>query len=266
VQPPNSFADIHCHLLPDVDDGAVSWDESLAMARLAVADGTSVVVATPHQLGSYAENTGEKIRKLSARLQQLLDEQGVALRVLPGADVRIEPDMIRKIRSGEVVTLADRGRYVLLELPHELYIPLERLIGNFKAAGLVAILSHPERNRGILARPDVLEPLVDSGCLLQVTAGSLVGSFGPQVRCFAERLVSEGFVHFVATDAHGAQSRRPLMGRAFQRVAQIAGERAADELCCTNPARVVADQLVPRARRRSPSGGLTGWFRRGKAG
>ena len=156
-----AFVDIHCHLLPELDDGAGDWDESLAMARLAVSEGIRTVIATPHQLGSYGRNRGDAIRAQVARLRQLLDDHGVPLEVLPGADVRIEPDLVGKIRSGDVVTLADHRRYVLLELPHEVYLPLDRLLGELKVAGLVGILSHPERNQGILGQPRVLEGLLD---------------------------------------------------------------------------------------------------------
>jgi len=266
VQDSHVFVDIHCHLLPGIDDGAVGWDESLAMARLAVDDGISTVVATPHQLGSYSRNAGETIRASCRQLQEFFDQRGVALHVVPGADVRIEPDLIRKVDTGEVVTLGDHRRYVLLELPHELYFSLDRLLRDLRAAGLIGILSHPERNLGILGQPHVVEPLVDAGCLLQVTAGSLTGSFGPQVGNFAEWLVLQGFVHFVATDAHGAKSRRPLMSRAFERVAQVAGHKTALELCSGNPARVVANQMVAQGRRKPTGLGWAGWFRWGRAG
>ncbi len=266
MQDPGAFVDIHCHMLPGIDDGAADWAESLAMARLAAADGISTVVATPHQLGSYARNDGDAIRASCRQFQELLDREGIPLRVLPGGDVRIEPDLVRKVRTGEVVTLADHRRYVLLELPHEIYFPLDRLLRDLHAVGLVGVLSHPERNLGILGQPQVVEPLVSAGCLLQLTAGSLVGTFGPQVRDLTEWLVLQGFAHFVATDAHGSQSRRPLMSRAFERVAQIAGNRMATELCCVNPRRVVANQVVAPGRRKSRGRGLGGWLRWGKAG
>lgn len=264
VPDPEPFVDIHCHLLPGLDDGAAGWDESLAMAELAVAEGISTVVATPHQLGNYGRNRGATIRAGTAELQELLCRRGIALTVLPGADVRVEPDLIAKIRSGDVLTLADRGRYVLLELPHEVYLPLDRLLSALDAAGLVGILSHPERNQGILARRAVLDPLVDAGCLLQVTAGSLVGTFGPHVKAFTEWLLGQGLVHFIATDAHGAKSRRPLMRRAFDRAAELAGDRAAREMCCENPAAVVNDKHVLRGGRKPRGLGLGGWFRRCK--
>ena len=119
VSVPDSLplVDIHCHLLPAIDDGATDSAESLAMARLAVADGITTVIVTPHQLGNYGRNAGEAIRTQCRQLQEFLDGHGVALQVLPGADVRIEPDMIRRIRAGDVLTLADRRKHVLLEVP-----------------------------------------------------------------------------------------------------------------------------------------------------
>ncbi|MFP6675716.1 MAG: CpsB/CapC family capsule biosynthesis tyrosine phosphatase, partial [Pirellulaceae bacterium] len=108
------FFDIHCHLAPGIDDGSKSWDDSLAMARMAERDGIGTVVCTPHQLGTYRHNRGTEIRALVAELQTTLQSAGLGLKVLPGADVRIEPDMISLIKSGEVLTLADGGIFVLL--------------------------------------------------------------------------------------------------------------------------------------------------------
>jgi len=122
------FVDIHCHMLPGLDDGAVNLGVSLAMAEMAVADGIATVVATPHQLGNYARNRGDTIRAYVARFQRELDARRIPLRVLPGADVRIEPDMVERLVGGDVVSLADLRRHVLLELPHELYVPLEGLL------------------------------------------------------------------------------------------------------------------------------------------
>ena len=244
-----SFVDIHCHLLPGIDDGAKDWDESLAMARLAVEDGTATIIATPHQLGSFSANGGDAIRRLVAELQQRLDAARIPLKVLPGADVRIEPELVERLTRGEVLTLGDHRRHVLLELPHELYLPLEPLLEQLSRRKITGILSHPERNQGILRQPEVLAPLVEAGCLLQTTAGSLCGSFGPVCQQFCEWLLAEGMVHFVATDAHGVRSRRPLMQRAFNRVVELCGEATAIDLCSGNPGQVAAGQPVAAGRR-----------------
>jgi protein-tyrosine phosphatase len=260
-----SFVDIHCHVLPAVDDGARDWDEALTMAGLAAADGTTTIIATPHQLGSFGHIRGDAIRRAVAELRQRLAAADVPVKVLPGADVRIDDALVERVLSGDVLTLGDHGRHVLLELPHELYLPLESLVERLARHQLVAILSHPERNEGILCRPDVLEPLVEAGCLLQVTAGSLCGSFGHGCQQLAESLVVGGLAHLVATDAHGAKSRRPLMRRAFDRVIQLADAETAVALCCKNPALVAAGRHVELRRRVVPRGKRPWWPKKSAA-
>ncbi len=267
MEPLKPFVDIHCHLVPDIDDGAKTWEESLAMARMAVADGTETIVVTPHQLGAYGHNTGDEIRARTRQLQQFLNEHNVPLKVLAGGDVRIESDMIAKLRTGEVMSLADRRKHVLLELPHELYFPLEPVLDDLNSLGMVGVLSHPERNQGILKQREVLEPLVANGCLMQITAGSIVGTFGPHCQHFSEWMLEQGLVHFVATDAHSPKTRRPLMGRAFERVAELVGWDSAVEFCCENPAAVVAGKKVAAGRRSPPRKTVWGgWFGRRRAG
>ncbi len=263
------FTDIHCHLLPGIDDGASDWAVSLAMARMAVDDGFATIIATPHQLGRSAQNRGDTIRQLTVELGRRLQDHGIPLDVLPGGDVRIEPNLVRLLRSGDVLSLADRRRHVLLELPHDVFFPLDGLLGRLQAQGIVGILSHPERNLGILARPEVLGPLVDRGCLLQITAGSLVGSFGPEIQRFTHWMVGQGLVHFVSTDAHGVRRRRPLLRRAFDCVAELADWETAVDVCCRNPSAVAEGRpvtLPTRYPRRSGWAGLTDWFRRKRAG
>jgi protein-tyrosine phosphatase len=261
MNPREPFVDIHCHLLPDLDDGAAGLDDALAMAEMAVADGIGTIVATPHQLGNHAKNSGEMIRAAAVRFQRFLDGRRVPLRVLPGADVRIEPDLLQKIRRGEVLTLADRRRHVLLELPHDVYLPLDRLLAELASAGLAGILSHPERNVGILKRPGVLRRLVEQGCLMQVTAGSLTGAFGPEIQKFTESLIQQGIVHIVSTDAHGTKTRPPVLRPAFERVAELAGEDVAADLCRRNPGIVATGGSVPARHRKPAKAARAGWFR-----
>jgi protein-tyrosine phosphatase len=244
-----SFTDIHCHLLPGIDDGAKNWDESLAMARLAAADGVTTVITTPHQLGNFDCNHGDDIRRRVVELQQQIDAAKIELKVLPGADVRIEISMFDRLVSGDVLTLGDHRKHVLLELPHELYLPLDPIVAGLEQHELVGILSHPERNEGILRRPEVIAPLVERGCLMQITAGSLCGAFGTECQQLSEWLLTEGLVHFVATDGHGPRSRRPLIRRAYERTVEITSESMAVELCCENPAAVAAGQGVAPGRR-----------------
>jgi protein-tyrosine phosphatase len=256
------FVDIHCHLLPGIDDGAKDWDESLAMARMAADDGTRTIVATPHQLGSFRHNLGGTICNLVAELQTRITAADLPLSVLPGADVRIEEDVTSRLASGEVLTLGDHGRHVLLEQPHELLLPLEPLLAKFSRHDIVGILTHPERNGGILTRPDALLPLIDAGCLMQITAGSLCGAFGPDCQQLADWMVTEGLVHFIATDGHGPRTRRPLMRRAYDRVAELTDVTTADELCCRNPGLVAEGKDVVPGRRQVATRPRSWWRRK----
>jgi protein-tyrosine phosphatase len=245
----DGFVDIHCHLLPGIDDGAKDWEESLAMARLAVDDGTKTIIATPHQLGSYGHKHGDVIRGLVTDLQHRVAGEGVKLEILPGADVRIEEDLVNRLQTGEVITLGDHGRHVLLEMPHELLLPLEPILIQLSKSGIVGILSHPERNVGVIRCPTAIIPLVDAGCLMQVTAGSLCGAFGPACQQVAEWMLAQGLVHFIATDGHGQRSRRPLLRRAYERVVELADQETAVKLCQHNPALVAGGNPVPSGRR-----------------
>ena len=236
------------------------------MAEIAVSDGIQTVIVTPHQNGSYAHNRGDTIRQRADALQQHLDQHNVPLTVLPGADVRIEDGMIQSLQSGDVLTLGDLGKHVLLELPHELYFPLERVLSDLEGIDMVGVLSHPERNQGILKQPKLVESLVDEGCLMQITAGSLMGTFGRACQELSQWMLKRGLVHFIATDAHGPRSRRPLMRRAYEYTAELVGEESARALCCDNPAAVAAGEDVFVEPPRIKKMGFHSWFSWRKAG
>jgi protein-tyrosine phosphatase len=257
---PDPFVDIHCHILPGVDDGAKDWADSLAMARLAAEDGTSAIIATPHQLGSFHLNRSEQIRQLVRELNDLLVTEDIPVSVLAGGEVRIEASLTDRLLSGDILTLGDHRRHMLLELPHEMYIPLDTLIAELAARRITIVLAHPERNEGLFREPKLVGDLVDAGCLMQITAGSLCGTMGPGSQEFSEWMVHEGLVHLVATDAHSPRTRRPLIGRAYERLCELVDSQSADDLCCHSPARVVAGLGItpgrrPREKRRS-------WWRR----
>ncbi len=256
----NGFVDIHCHILPGIDDGARDWEEAIGMAEMAVADGIRTIVATPHQLGNHGENSGGTIRALAGQFQEMLDRRRIPLRVLPGGDVRIEPQLVPGIHARQVLTLADRKRHVLLELPHEVYFPLNRLLKELSASGIVGILSHPERNQAILQQPRLARELADQGCLLQITAGSLLGAFGAASRQFAESLIGQGLVHFVATDAHGLRARRPRLSEAFSLVAAIAGKSTAERLFYHNPKAVSEGADAATTSKKMTNRSWASWF------
>ena len=255
-----AFVDIHCHLIPDIDDGSKSLAESLEMARMAVADGIRTIIATPHQLGSYANNSGDLIRQRAADLQVFLHRHDVDLQVLSGADVRIEDTMFAGLRQGTVLSLGDHRKHVLLELPHEMYLPTLPIVERLRQLGMRSILSHPERNEGILRQPRLVTELVQQGCLMQVTASSLLGTFGLPCQHFAEWMLSKNLVHFMATDAHGPKARRPLLQRCFERVKELSGARTTETLCCHNPHAVASGQDLDLNLVSPPVRARSRWF------
>jgi protein-tyrosine phosphatase len=246
TQTPVRFVDVHCHCLPNLDDGPESVEEAITLCRVLAADHVSTVVATPHQLGRFEDRTkAEAIRRTVGALNRALREQGIDLAVLPGAEVRVDERIDELLARGEILTLADAGRHVLLELPWDALIDIEPLLIQFALRGVHAILAHPERNGPLLEHPQMLRRWAASGVGLQVTAGSLMGDWGRYVERAAWGLVAQGGRACIATDAHdGAQP--PGMTKAFEAVAARWGRDLALWLCVENPARVIrGEKLAP---------------------
>ena len=243
-------------MVPDIDDGSANLAESITMVRMALEDGTTSLIATPHQLGKNRHVSAESIKDGVRSLQTAFDAEEIPVVIRPGADIRIDPELPKLLKQGKVLTLADRGKHVLLELPHDTYYPLNQLLKSLRRQGLVGILSHPERNRSIIKDPEVMWDVVEAGGLLQITAASLTGAFGSSCQEIAELAVDEGLVHFIASDAHDTKNRPFGMRDAYDTICEMAGEKLADLVCCENPARVfegddVKGGLVCKNSRRS---------------
>ena len=241
--PQTAMIDLHCHILPGIDDGARDLETSLAMARTYVADGVSIVACTPHILPGLYHNSGPQIRHATAKLQQLLIERGIPLRLTTGADNHVIPEFLSELRSGKLLSLAD-SRYVLVEPPHHVAPPrLEELFFNLITANYVPILTHPERLTWINSAYANMEQLYTAGAWFQVTAGSLSGDFGRNAQYWAERLLDEGKVHLLATDAHDLKARPPRLSRGRELAAKRIGDTEAANLVVTRPRGVL--QNVP---------------------
>jgi protein-tyrosine phosphatase len=242
--------DIHCHCLPCVDDGPGTMMEALALCRALVEDGITTVVATPHQLGRYhGRNEGAAVREAVAALNRSLMMEEVPLRVLPGADVRIDERMDRLLNEDRVLTLADCGVYLLLELPPETLIDPSPLLRRLIDRGIHPIITHPERHRGLVGRPDLLRTWVESGAAVQLTAGSFSGDFGPEAQRAAWYWLETGQAALVATDAHHHRRRPPRMTEAIRRIARRLGEEVAGRVCAHNPWRVLnGSELLQMSR------------------
>jgi protein-tyrosine phosphatase len=211
------------------------------------------VMATPHQLGPYdGRNAPGEVRAAVAALSAVLVAEAVPLRVLPGADVRVDDRLSDLLAAGRLSTLGDGGAFLLLELPHESLVDLTRPIADLTARGITPILTHPERNESLGRRPEPMVPWLAAGMVLQVTAGSLLGQFGPLAERAAWQMVEAGQVALVATDAHDAAQRPPSMTGAIAALSKRVGHAVARRLCIENPMKVLAGDRTGWTARRAP--------------
>ena len=220
-----SMIDLHCHILPGLDDGPSTLDESLAIARQAAADGIKSMVATPHVCnGVYCGSAALITQKVKA-LNEELGKANIPLTVYPGAEVQLVPRLTELLRRGEVCTL-NNSRYVLIELPPT-FLPetVKDEFFSLRVSGYIPILAHPERHPRVKDDLDYLGELVEMGTLCQLTAQSLTGEFGKTAQSAAEKMVENGMAHILATDSHSSKWRKPVLSNAVDRAAGLLGSR-----------------------------------------
>jgi protein-tyrosine phosphatase len=235
--------DLHSHILPGIDDGAADLGVALEMAGAWAADGVSVVACTPHILPGLYHNTGPQIRRAIQELQNALDQEGIPLRLVTGADNHVVPDFVAGLQSGRLLSLCD-SRYVLVEPPHHTAPPhLEDLFFGLLVAGYVPILTHPERLTWVPSRYESIQRLVQAGVWMQITSGSLTGAFGRAAQYWAERMLEEGCVHILATDAHDCERRPPKLSRGRDSAAKRVGSQEAERLVLTRPRGILSNEL-----------------------
>lgn len=238
------MVDLHCHMLPGIDDGAPDLAVALAMARCAAADGITVTACTPHIYPGLYENQRQGIEAAIASLQASLDEEGILLRLVVGADTHLAPDLLQGIRGGRVPTI-NQGRYLLLEPPHHVAPPrFEDSVFQLMAAGIVPVITHPERLSWIETHYEIFVRLAERGVLMQLTSGSLTGRFGRRPKYWSERMLDEGRVHLLATDAHHIDKRPPLLAEGRDAAARRVGDAEAHHLVVTRPQGIL-DNLSP---------------------
>ena len=237
--------DIHSHILPGLDDGAGNLEESLAMARCATADGIRVMVATPHVITGLYPNSRETILAVVEQLRKFFKDNDIPLLILPGAEYHLEPDLPRRMTRGELLTINDAGRYLLVELPTAL-VPdyTGKMFYELQLQGVTPIIAHPERNAGFVRDPSLLHELVSRGALAQITAGSLAGLMGSTAAATARTFLKQGCVHFIASDAHASNDRAPVLSTATSEAVRLAGIEEARSLVTGNPHRAVQGEHI----------------------
>lgn len=233
------YIDIHSHIIPGIDDGA--RDEAIALEMLAIAkkNGTGHIIATPHYVyGNTRYGFATIIEKCNS-LNGLAASAGIDITVYPGCEVFITPELIELYEQGLIGTLAD-SRYMLVEFPMMSIPPYtDNVLYELQLKGITPIIAHPERYSEIQRKPELLEAYIDRGILIQVNSGSITGSYGRQLKKTVMRLIKEGYVHFIASDAHSNDKRNPDMNKAAAIVEKKFGTKMRDNLFALNPLKIV---------------------------
>ncbi len=218
------MVDIHCHILPGVDDGSADMKESLNMARKAVEAGITHVFATPHHLNEKYVNIKSDIIDRAVRLNESFQLENIPLTIHLGQEVRIHRGIFTSLEKEEILTLDDKGKYLLLELPSG-SVPTytQEVIYELLLKGITPIIVHPERNTELIENQKLLFELVQEGALTQITSGSIIGNFGKSIQSFSKKIIEHNLTHFIATDAHNIGSRGFTLKEAYETITKIYG-------------------------------------------
>ncbi|MEN3769011.1 tyrosine-protein phosphatase [Priestia megaterium] len=210
--------DIHSHILPGVDDGALTMEEAVSMAKLAVNEGITKIIATPHHQNGTFFNRKQDILERIKELNYMLQRENISLEVLPGQETRIYGSLLDDFEKGDILSL-NHTNYLFVELPSG-HVPryTEQLLFEMQLKGLTPIIVHPERNAEVMKNPEKILKLVKKGALTQLTAGSLTGHFGKKVQKFSMQLIEANCTHFIASDVHNTSTRSFHMRESISKV------------------------------------------------
>jgi protein-tyrosine phosphatase len=235
--------DIHCHILPNFDDGPADMETSIGMGRIAASEGFKGIISTSH--GDEAALEGYEM--MQARLEAVREAwaaAGLKIRLELGAEIYLRPGTVDQLKFGHLWSLAG-SRYVLVEVPYQPWPPYaDESLYSLQLAGYVPILAHPERYTAIQSNPNKMYELAERGILGQVTAGALLGAHGNTIKKCAETLVQHGLVQFISTDAHGTGRRSPHLKEAVEYAGTLIGIEQAEKLVKRNPARILYNREI----------------------
>lgn len=239
--------DLHCHFLPGIDDGPEDLPTALQLARHAVAAGIRVATVTPHMHAGRYENRAVGISQLAERFQAELDQQSIPLHIRAAAEVRLDHDVLTWVADGQIPYLGSwqGDKVMLLELPHS-HVPVgaDKLVEWLLKQGIRPMIAHPERNKDIIRSVDKLLPFTRLGCLLQVTAGAVAGTFGEPAHQRAIDLLERGWVTVLASDAHNLEARPPELEPGRAAAAQVVGEDESWNLVRHRPAMIAGVESI----------------------
>ena len=236
------MVDIHCHILPGIDDGSTSWETTAEMCRVAAEDGITHIAATPHCNDEFDYDRD----RYTEMLAELADAAEGKLTFSLGCDFHFSYDNIQDaLANPRRYTIGD-SQYLLIEFSdYGLPPSVKDDLFSLSSCGMVPIITHPERNQILLRKPQLVLEMVEQGCLVQVTANAITGFWGSRSKKMAEWLLKREAVHVIASDAHDPERRKPVLSEARRAVVKLASEDVADALVTHNPAAIVEGKSLP---------------------
>lgn len=238
------MVDIHSHILPEVDDGSHSLEESVEMCRASADDGIRVMVATPHAHDGMHKTHDPEF--LSQKVAELNGQLGGRPRIVLGCELRFTHALVKQVCDVHSAPTIAGGPYVLVEFPHAVVPPgSEHPLFELMNNQITPIIAHPERNMMLLNEPERFYELISMGVLGQMDTGSITGQFGKKVQQAARVMLENGLIHFIASDCHNTRNRLPGMSAAVAATAEIVGEEYAQAIADENPAAVVEGKSIP---------------------
>jgi protein-tyrosine phosphatase len=226
------LADTHVHLLAGLDDGPPTPDVALAMCRMLVAEGVRHATALAHQNDDYPDNTANRLRAAASGLAVELAAHNIPLTIYPTGEVMLSPTTFDDWRAGRLLSIGDRGQWLLIEMPHGMFVDALPLAESLRPLGVRIVVAHAERYPELLDDPALAAKWIAAGCLIQVTARALADPEDAWVEKALKRWVAGGFVHLLGSDGHGIDRRRPVLAAGFARLEEWAGRRAAERIAC----------------------------------
>lgn len=222
--------DLHCHLLPGIDDGSKSMEISLCLAQEAAENGVTHALLTPHHMNGHYINHKQDVIRRTKEFQEQINVHNIPLTVFPGQEVRINGQLLEALDRDDILFADTAGKYMMLEFPDD-DVPhyTNQMIFDLQQRGIIPVIVHPERNTRIMAEPDLIYQLLEKGCLSQITASSYVGTFGKKVENFSRQLIEAGQGYVFASDAHDLPGRKYEMRQAFEKLKHEFNQKMVDQ-------------------------------------
>lgn len=236
--------DIHCHILPNVDDGSESLEESIEMAKIAESEGITKIVNTSHCHFDFKYKKGNELKLELEKFNQALKEENINIEVLLGNELYYTSDLIERFDELDFFSM-NNSKYILMEFsPINFPKNIEDVIYEIKIRGYIPIIAHAERYKQVQEDVNIVLDCIKEGALIQVNASSILGKNGEKVEDTSKKLLDNNMVHFVATDAHSSNRRRPLIKDSYNYILKNYGKEVSEKLFIENPTAVIENRDI----------------------